>query len=271
MIIHDELILGIDEAGRGPVIGPMVMACVALRPRKAAALTRAGVTDSKRFPTHEQRLALVPKILDCADHTAVVVVDVEEIDRRCRHGELNRLEQEHAERMIRRAPACRRIVCDGERLFSPLCARWPQLEARDQAELHHAAVAAASILAKVRRDQLWFKIYRRYEVEFGELAARGGGYTNEATRAFLRAYIRKYRRLPPEARRSWPWGFASDLLGRRFDPFCDVVDDRPQLSLFSTPDSQETPAPEPPSPCHASAASRAQARRASSRGRSSST
>jgi len=71
--IHDELILGIDEAGRGPVLGPMVMACVALRPRKAASLTRAGVTDSKAFAglnAHEERQRLIPKILECADHVA---------------------------------------------------------------------------------------------------------------------------------------------------------------------------------------------------------
>jgi ribonuclease HII len=58
MKIHDELILGIDEAGRGPVLGPMVMACVAVRPRRAASLTRAGVTDSKAFAgegAHEAR------------------------------------------------------------------------------------------------------------------------------------------------------------------------------------------------------------------------
>ncbi|HZS36554.1 MAG TPA: hypothetical protein VFF06_07000 [Polyangia bacterium] len=235
--IHDELILGIDEAGRGPVLGPMVMACVALRPRKAAALTRAGVTDSKRFAgehAHAERLELVPKILECADHAAVLIVDVAEIDRRCRENGLNRLEQEHAELMIRRAPPARRIVCDGQRLFAPLCARWPQLEALNEAESQHAAVAAASILAKVRRDELWARICRRYAPEFGELVERGGGYTNAATREFLRAYIRKYRRLPPEARRSWPWDFARDLLGKRFDPWWDVPDHRPQLALFAT-------------------------------------
>ena len=73
--IHDELILGIDEAGRGPILGPMVMACVALRPRKAAALTRSGVTDSKAFSgpgAHEERQRLIPKILECADHVAVM-------------------------------------------------------------------------------------------------------------------------------------------------------------------------------------------------------
>src|SRR3954468_3497990 len=121
MIIHDELILGIDEAGRGPVLGPMVMACVALRPRKAAALTRAGVTDSKRFSgpnAHAARLELVPKILEVADHAAVIVIDVAEIDRRSPANGLNRPEQENADYMIRRAPAVRRIVCDGEKLFS---------------------------------------------------------------------------------------------------------------------------------------------------------
>ncbi len=231
-----ELVLGVDEAGRGPILGPMVMACVALRPRKAASLTRAGVTDSKRWAgegAHEARSALVPRILDAAEHFAVTVVDVADVDRACRENGLNRLEQQRAARLIERAPGCRRIVCDGQRLFSPLRARWPHLDALNEAELRHAAVAAASILAKVRRDEIWHRIRGRYQPEFGDAVARGGGYTNAATRTFLRAYIRKYRRLPPEARRSWPWEFARDLLGRRFDPWWDVPDERPQLDFFS--------------------------------------
>jgi ribonuclease HII len=244
--IHDELILGIDEAGRGPILGPMVMACVALRPRKAAALTRSGVTDSKAFAglnAHDERQRLIPKIFECADHVAVMVVDVDEIDRRCRENGLNRLEQERAGYMIERAPHARRIVCDGEKLFRPLQARWPQLEALDRGELKHAAVAAASIVAKVRRDQLWGKICRRYAPEFGdELVGAGGGYCNAPTRAFLRAYIKRYKKLPPEGRRSWPWEFARDLLGKRFDPWWDVPDDRPQLALdLSTPTSASEP------------------------------
>lgn len=269
--IHDELILGIDEAGRGPILGPMVMACVALRPRKAAALTRSGVTDSKVFAganAHGERQRLIPKILACADHVAVMVVDVDEIDRRCRDNGLNRLEQERAEQMIRRAPAARRIVCDGERLFRPLQARWPHLEAIDRGELEHAAVAAASIVAKVRRDELWAKICRRYAPEFGEeLVGAGGGYCNAPTRAFLRAYIERYRALPPEARRSWPWEFARDLLGKRFDPWWDVPDDRPQLTLdLSTPatpcppSGSSTPAPATAAPRRAAAVAAAPAR-----------
>ncbi len=248
---HDELILGIDEAGRGPILGPMVMACVALRPRKAAGLTRAGVTDSKAFVgdnAHEERMRFIPRILEVADHVAISVVDVAEIDRRCRHNGLNRLEQERAALMIGCAPTARRIVCDGKRLFAPLQARWPHLEALDRGEEEHAAVAAASIVAKVRRDQLWAKICRRYAPEFGdELVGAGGGYCNAGTRAFLRAYIKRYKRLPPEARRSWPWDFARDLLGKKFDPWWDVPDDRPQLGLFdavaAAPEAPTTSAP----------------------------
>jgi ribonuclease HII len=222
-MIHDELILGVDEAGRGPIIGPLVMAAVALRPRKAAALTRAGVTDSKRFTgagAHEERKRLLARILLVADWVALSVIDVAEVDAHCREGGLNRLEQLHAARLIARAPVCRRIVCDGQTLFGPLRPLHPRLEARNGAELVHASVAAASIVAKVRRDELWHKIRDRYALEFGpKLTGRGGGYVNAATRKFLRAYIRRYRRLPPEARRSWPWDFARDLLGKAFDPY----------------------------------------------------
>jgi ribonuclease HII len=265
--VHDELILGIDEAGRGPILGPMVMACVALRPRKAAGLTRAGVTDSKAFAgdkAHEERLRFIPRILEVADHVAIKVVDVAEIDRRCRDNGLNRLEQEHAASMIGRAPTARRIVCDGKRLFAPLQARWPHLEALDRGEQEHAAVAAASIVAKVRRDQLWAKICRRYAPEFGdELVGAGGGYCNAPTRAFLRAYIKRYKRLPPEARRSWPWDFARDLLGKTFDPWWDVPDDRPQLGLFAidVPANEEA-APPSTLPAKAAAAPSAGRRRA---------
>jgi hypothetical protein len=171
--------------------------------------------------------------------------------------------------MIHRAPLARRIVCDGEKLFRPLKARWPQLEALDRGELKHAAVAAASIVAKVRRDELWGKICRRYTPEFGdELVGAGGGYCNAPTRAFLRAYIKRYKKLPPEGRRSWPWDFARDLLGKRFDPWWDVPDDRPQLALdLSMPTTPASPscssnpeAPPEPAPPPVSAATRRSSR-----------
>ncbi len=213
---NDDLEIGLDEAGRGPILGPMVMGCVALRRDAARALLSAGVADSKSFGSgpaaHAARSALVPLIRSLADHASVVVIDVAEIDHRTRLGELNRLEQEHALRLLAEAPAADRIIADGERLFAPLRARYPMLEAKNGAESQHVAVAAASILAKVRRDEIFRKITRRYEPQFGSLVARGGGYVNEATRRFLRAYCEQHRRIPPEGRRSWPWTFVSDLI-----------------------------------------------------------
>ena len=120
------------------------------------------------------------------------------------------------------------MIADGKNLFSPLRTQWPQLRALDEGEQAHAAVAAASILAKVRRDELWHCIARRYTPDFGEID--GMGYVNAGTRRFLRAFIERHRAIPPEARRSWPWQFAVDILPAGFDPLGDVPDE--QLSLW---------------------------------------
>ncbi len=212
-----ELDLGLDEAGRGPILGPMVMACVALSAEAATALAALGVADSKSFGAgaraHATRQSLCGHIHERAAHVAISVIEVAEID--ARPGELNCLEREHAERLIAAAPTARRIVADGARIFLPLRARFPQLMAVDRAEQAHVAVAAASLVAKVRRDELWLDICRRYAPEFGDLLAghAGGGYPNAATRRFLRAYCTRYRKVPPEGRRSWPWDFVADLVG----------------------------------------------------------
>src|SRR5688500_9640311 len=120
--IPDVRTLGIDEAGRGPVLGPLVMAGVTLRSRAAASLTRIGVTDSKAFSgesAHERRSELAARVRAYADSVVVRVIDVGEIDRWVRVHELNRLEREHAVAIILRSPPARRIVADGMRMFKP--------------------------------------------------------------------------------------------------------------------------------------------------------
>lgn len=218
--------IGVDEAGRGPVLGPLVLAAVCVDTAAARALARAGVRDSKGFgagaAARARRRELACEIRARAVWCQVAVVDVAEVDRRVRRGELNALEREVAARLLAAAPRCDRIVADGHRLFAPLRAQFPQLEAHDGGEARHCAVAAASILAKVRRDAIFERIARRYEAEFGPL--RGGGYVNAATRRFLRAFAARYGRLPPEARRSWPHRDLDDLLGPDHDPFSDLDD-----------------------------------------------
>lgn len=209
-----DLDLGLDEAGRGPILGPMVLACVALREPDSERLRALGVCDSKRFgagpAAHRARLLLAEHIQEIAVHVDIAVIAPQEID--LRRGQLNHLEREHAARLIDAAPPCARIFADGARLFSPLSQRYPQLVAQDRAESAFVPVAAASIIAKTKRDTLWLAICERYHAEFGSYLEghAGGGYPNEATRRFLRAYYSRYRHLPPETRTTWPTDFLSD-------------------------------------------------------------
>jgi ribonuclease HII len=214
-LIPNRLTLGIDEAGRGPAIGPMVMAAVAIDSRTAASLTRKGLRDSKAYgagdDAHSIRTELALEIRARAKFVMTIEVEHHEIDERVCRGELNVLERELAAKLIDQAPDCDKIIADGKRMFSALALRYAQFTSVDHAEDHHAAVAAASVVAKVIRDDRFNQIKRRYEPELGAIA--GGGYANAATRKWLRAFVERYGRLPDEARRSWPYPHLADLLG----------------------------------------------------------
>jgi ribonuclease HII len=224
----NRLTLGIDEAGRGPAGGPMVMAAVALDSRDAAALTRKGLRDSKAYgagaEAHQLRTELAGEIRKRARFVMTIEIEHTEIDDRVSRNELNVLEREIATKLIDRAPECDKIIADGKRMFSALCLRYSQFISIDHAEDHHAAVAAASVVAKVIRDDRFNAIRLRYEPELGPIA--GGGYANAATRRWLRAYVERYGRLPDETRRSWPHPYVHDLIG-------DTKIAGPQIELFS--------------------------------------
>jgi ribonuclease HII len=217
------MILGIDEAGRGPVLGPMVVAGVVLRPQRAAALTRRGVKDSKEFgagaEARQKRAELVEHVRRLAECVRIEILHHEEVDRHAAEGLLNELERRAARKIIENIPEVRRIVADGERLFGSLRHQFPHLEARDGGENVHVAVAAASIIAKDLRDKLFEEIADRYREEFGEI--RGGGYVNAATADFLRRYHGRYGKLPPETRRSWGWKLLCELEPRPLPLFDD--------------------------------------------------
>jgi ribonuclease HII len=202
-----DLVLGIDEAGRGPALGPMVLAAVALDEKAAGLLASQGVRDSKAFGSsiraRRTRAMLKKSVQELASWVGLEVCSVETIDEYVRRRALNLLERERAVRLIERAPVCGRIVADGHGLFSQLASRYPHLEARDRGESFHTAVAAASICAKAQRDSLFDEIAQRYQADFGPL--RGGGYVNPRTHAFVAEYVRRHGHLPPEARVSWPW------------------------------------------------------------------
>jgi ribonuclease HII len=198
------LTLGIDEAGRGPILGPMVLAAVALDAKAARTLTRAGLADSKKFvgpDARARRATLAALVRQHAQFVAIEVVEPAEIDARVANNELNVLEREKARAMLDRAPVCKRIFADGAKMFRALREEYPALRAYDRGESRHAAVAAASIVAKDERDRRFAVLCERWREHFGEVT--GGGYLNPATRAFLRAYRDRFGCLPPETRLSW--------------------------------------------------------------------
>jgi len=136
------LIAGVDEAGRGPLAGPVVAAAVILDPRRRI----RGLADSKVL-TPRTRERLHDQILERALCCCIAEASVEEIDRlNILHATM--LAMRRAVEGLRLVP--RRVLVDGNRL--------PELrieaEAIVQGDAKVAAISAASILAKVHRDRL---------------------------------------------------------------------------------------------------------------------
>lgn len=201
------LTIGVDEAGRGAVLGPLVLAACALTPAAESRLRALGVQDSKRFGSQAQgrtrRRRLSQAIEQEATWFAIEHVAPRRVDEVVWRNGLNRLEQDTAATLLHAAPPYGALVLDGARLFGPLANRLPRAEARNRADQDVLAVAAASILAKVARDRAFEDLSSRYADAFGPI--RGGGYPNAATAVFLEAYFDRHAQLPPETRRSWRW------------------------------------------------------------------
>lgn len=193
-------VLGIDEAGRGPILGPLVVAGVYWEETDKRALVRLGVQDSKRFagPSAKSRRAEVALAIRArAVKVVLKVLSPAEVDAE----NLGDLERRAACAIIEEVGPEGDVYADGRPIFGRLRKRYERLVAEDRAEMKYFSVAAASIVAKVERDRLFDEIRSRYEPDFGPIA--GGGYLNDATRGFLAAYKKRFGDLPPEARRKW--------------------------------------------------------------------
>lgn len=205
-------LLGIDEAGRGPVIGPLVLCGVYVKDDDLPRLDALGLRDSKTYGASakgkKQRADLSGEIRQFC-RVRVHYAEAQEVDHWVAKGGLNDLERDIARRIIGDGPPTRSIIADGQRLFSGLNREFPQLVAVDRADRDHAVVAAASIIAKTERDRRLHEIYRPYEKDFGPLG--GGGYPNATTGRFLRDFAARWGRLPEEIRQSWSWPLLAEI------------------------------------------------------------
>ncbi|MBX3727006.1 MAG: ribonuclease HII [Xanthomonadales bacterium] len=147
----EDLVAGVDEAGRGPLAGPVTVAAVILHPRR----TIAGLADSKVLtPARRERLALAIHAEALA--WAVVEVEPEEIDR-CNILAATLAGMERALRALPVAPAM--ALIDGNRLPPGLPCAARAIVGGDRSE---PAVSAASILAKVHRDRRMVELDDRH-------------------------------------------------------------------------------------------------------------
>ena len=140
LIVPAGLVCGIDEAGRGPLAGPVVAAAVILDPARPI----AGLNDSKKL-TERRREALAVDIREKSAAWAVAEASVEEIDR------LNILQATFL--AMQRAVAALAVRPEGALVDGNRCPRLDiPVEAVVGGDGRIASIAAASILAKTVRD-----------------------------------------------------------------------------------------------------------------------
>lgn len=150
-----EQIAGVDEVGRGALFGPVVAATVILSDEASEQLVAQGMTDSKKL-SPRRRLILMKQIRELATGFRVGMASVYEIDR------LNILQASllAMRRAVLGLPSAPQFcLVDGNQRIPSLPVLQRTVIKGDQSE---PAIAAASILAKVWRDQLIVRLDQRY-------------------------------------------------------------------------------------------------------------
>lgn len=198
-------VCGIDEAGRGPVIGPLVIAGACLDEKENYQLERIGVKDSKLL-TPEQRERLFFQIKTIVSSFEIILVQPQEVDAAVfgiiSGMNLNWLEAHKAAEILNKLHPDKGIIdCPSTNLTAyssylrgKLMNKKIDLICEHKADATYVICSAASILAKVTRDHEIEMLKKELGVDFGS------GYPSDPkTVAFLRDNWNKY----PIFRKSW--------------------------------------------------------------------
>ena len=200
-------IAGVDDAGRGPIIGPLVIAGVLLDDKDLSRLVDSGVKDSKRLsPRRREELAAEIKKLALKYHVTMLSpteIDIVVETRKKLH-KLNRLEAQTMAKVITILKPDVVYVDASDVLpdrFKQHIAEnltfKVQIISEHKADAKYPIVSAASIIAKVERDRALSALQEKY----GNM---GCGYaTDPNTIKFLEKWIRKFGSYPDFVRKSW--------------------------------------------------------------------
>lgn len=217
------LTLGIDDAGRGPVIGPMVLAGCLLDEEAERELKKLGVKDSKQL-TQKRREFFENIIKEKAEAFEIVLVYPDDIDSKQGEGtNLNDLEAIMCSRIINKLNKGNlkiKVVVDCP---SVSLTKWRdflrtkikklsnlEVHCEHKADQNHVSVSAASVLAKCMREREMEKLKKKYGWEIGS------GYTSDSlTCKFLEKQAENYKN-DGIFRKTWTtWQTASRNLGQK--------------------------------------------------------
>ena len=165
-----EYDIGVDEAGRGPAIGPLVVCALSIKKTERKYLNDLGVQDSKKLSRERRELVYEKLMGKSEEHGWGIGVEIchpANIDKWMETGTLNSLEVELFAKAIQKAGVAADVnclfldACDvnekrfGENVSEALGSNWKKcsVDSRHKMDTNDVLVAAASIIAKVNRDK----------------------------------------------------------------------------------------------------------------------
>ena len=194
------LVCGVDDAGRGSVLGPLVIAGIVIKQTKVNQLKKQGIRDSKKLtPLARERLYKI--IINIVDDYYVARISPKIIDKSVFNHSLNHLEAQYMAKVISKLSPSVAFVdsCDvNPRRFGKEISKLTshsKIKSYHHADSKFVVVSAASILAKVSRDRAITRLRKKYTV--------GSGYpADPKTKAFIKKSIK--RNIPLTfIRKSW--------------------------------------------------------------------
>ncbi len=200
------MVSGIDEAGKGPVLGPLVVAGVKVK--DDSKLVSYKIRDSKKLSPRRRRY-LASIINEIALKKEIVVIDAKDIDDMRKVMTMNEITVNAFSKVVQKLKPeiCYVDSADvnenrfRDNILSNISFK-PEIISKHKADDIYPIVGAASIIAKTYRDELVkrieFKLRKKMDVPLGS------GYpADPITQRFLKKWVNKYGKLPPHTRHSW--------------------------------------------------------------------
>lgn len=200
------MICGIDEAGRGPVIGPMVVAGVWVEEGEEGKLLKAGVKDSKKLSPHKREE--IASYIKNNFFYEIVAIEARDIDDLRKTMTIIELEAFVFAKVANKKPARIYFIDSAgndSKEFGEMVKRnleYGEVICEHKADENYPVVSAASIIAKVERDRQIKKISEELEKILNK--PLGSGYpSDEKTIEFIREWFERFNEFPPHTRKSW--------------------------------------------------------------------